>query len=159
MRLVMAIRTFIHFDELDFVSKRETWTEYSVWEAVEISTALFCANVPPMTTILRHTFRRLASTVRWPSLSSFSSPAETGRVSGEKDSNDSKPTYQISKKVSVDVEQGYVDQSENDCTKIGGSISINGAAASAAATRGGTQAKAGVAPWENGMLEPQPDPV
>ena len=157
MRLAMTIRTFPRFQEMNFVSRREIWTEYSVWESVEVSTALLCANLPPMTTVLRHAFRRLASTVHWPGSSPSSSPAETGRTSGEKDSSHSKTTCNISKQVCVDIEQGYVDQSMSESRHTGGNIN-NGGATAAAAVRG-AQVSTDVAPWEGSMLEPPSDSV
>ena len=45
----------------DFVLQHEKLIEFSAWTVVETYTALICANLPPMTTLLRRTFNKIAS--------------------------------------------------------------------------------------------------
>ena len=46
-----------------FVQLREKFTTFSFWTIIETTTALICANLPPMTTMLRRVYSKLVSTV------------------------------------------------------------------------------------------------
>ena len=116
MRLAMTVR-FIKMD--DSMDRREAWMEFSIWEVVEISTALVCTNLPPMTTIIRRSFQRLRSAVGpWSSSLFPSSPSSSSsppwgsdgpadEKKGDDNSSDASNSCPISKNVRIDVEQGY----------------------------------------------------
>ena len=46
-----------------FVELREKFTTFSIWTVIETTTALICANLPPMTTMLRRTYNKIVSSV------------------------------------------------------------------------------------------------
>ena len=80
VRLSWAVRYLLM---KDFVLLHEKLIEFSAWTVVEVGTALVCANLPPMTTILRRTFNRFASSIGLSS-ASRSGEADSGEKSGSK---------------------------------------------------------------------------
>ena len=71
-----------------FVQRREKFTTFSLWTVVETTTALICANLPPMTTMLRRTYNKIVSSVGLPITSGSGSGSGFAR-SGEKKGSDS----------------------------------------------------------------------
>lgn len=61
----------------DFVLQHEKLIEFSAWTVVETYTALICANLPPMTTLLRRTINKITSSAGLSS-GSGSGPINTG---------------------------------------------------------------------------------
>ena len=61
----------------DFVLLHEELAQFSAWTVVETYTALICANLPSMTTLIRRTFNKITSSVGL-STSSSSGPVTAG---------------------------------------------------------------------------------
>ena len=79
-----VVRLYLALDRdsaATFVELREKFTVFSIWTVIETTTALICANLPPMTTVLRRLYNKLISSV---SITGASGIGSGSRSAGEK---------------------------------------------------------------------------
>ena len=82
-----AVRLHLALDRdaaATFVELREKFTTFSLWTVIETTTALICANLPPMTTMLRRTYNKIVSSA------GFSERSGSGSGSGSASRNEKK---------------------------------------------------------------------
>ena len=70
-----------------FVELREKFTTFSIWTIIETTTALICANLPPMTTMLRRIFSKVKSSVGFTVASGSGSGSGFASGGGKKGGN------------------------------------------------------------------------